>query len=82
MTFQKLVVMLLNLAKIKKESKKPNNIHSTENFQTDQTLSLHPHNLCPNFDNLTLCAFSSTLFQSNFTLLIILIEILRSKTTF
>ena len=82
MTFQKLVVMLLKLAQIKKESKEPNNIHSTENFQTDQTLSFHPHNLCLNFDNLTLRAFSSTLFQPNFTLLIILIEILLSKTAF
>ena len=29
--------MLLNIAQIKKESKEPDNIHSTENFQTDQT---------------------------------------------
>ena len=29
--------MLLNIAQIKKETKEPDNIHSTENFQTDQT---------------------------------------------
>ena len=37
MISQKLAVMLLNIAQIKKESKEPDNIHSTENFQTDQT---------------------------------------------
>ena len=37
MTFQKLVVMPSKLAQIKKENKKPNIIHSTENFQTGQT---------------------------------------------
>ena len=36
-TFQKLVLMLLNLIQIRKESKKPNYIHSTGNFQTDKT---------------------------------------------
>ena len=66
--------MLLSLAQIKKESKNPKITIQQENFQTDQT-SFHSHNLCFNFDNLTLCAFSSNLFQLNFTLFIILIEI-------